>query len=288
MGLVAYCVAITLETPPAQRAVGAIILGVAIGAGPGHGQRRAGHRARGAVDRRDARHAEHLPRHRLPDRRQPPGAAGGPAARVHGAGARHHHGHADLRRRRHRGRGHRDARSCAGPGSAGRSTRSGATRRPRRSSASRPAASCSRVHAVRAAARASPASCGSSSSGRSTARPRTASSLAVVAAVVVGGVNIFGGSGTVIGAAIGAYFLGFVANALILVGPVAVLAPGDLRRRDPRRGQRRRPHRAPHPAPGRREPSPMTATAGSAGRTWRVARRHSRAGRRCCSSSSSR
>lgn len=42
--------------------------------------------------------------------------------------------------------------------------------------------------------------------------------LAVVAAVVVGGVNIFGGSGTVVGAAIGAYFLGFIANALILVG----------------------------------------------------------------------
>ena len=40
----------------------------------------------------------------------------------------------------------------------------------------------------------------------------------LIAAVVVGGVNIFGGSGTVIGAAIGAYFLGFVANALILVG----------------------------------------------------------------------
>jgi rhamnose transport system permease protein len=42
--------------------------------------------------------------------------------------------------------------------------------------------------------------------------------LAVVAAVVVGGVNIFGGSGSVAGAAIGAIFLGFVANALILVG----------------------------------------------------------------------
>ena len=41
--------------------------------------------------------------------------------------------------------------------------------------------------------------------------------LAIVAAVVVGGVNIFGGSGTVIGAAIGALFLGFVNNALILV-----------------------------------------------------------------------
>src|SRR4029077_10819671 len=36
--------------------------------------------------------------------------------------------------------------------------------------------------------------------------------LAVVAAVVVGGVNIFGGSGSVAGAAIGAIFLGFVAN----------------------------------------------------------------------------
>ena len=42
--------------------------------------------------------------------------------------------------------------------------------------------------------------------------------LAVVAAVVVGGVNIFGGSGTLVGASLGAYFLGFVANALILVG----------------------------------------------------------------------
>jgi rhamnose transport system permease protein len=42
--------------------------------------------------------------------------------------------------------------------------------------------------------------------------------LAIVAAVVVGGVNIFGGSGSVIGAVIGAFFLGFVANALILVG----------------------------------------------------------------------
>jgi len=42
--------------------------------------------------------------------------------------------------------------------------------------------------------------------------------LAVVAAVVVGGVNIFGGSGTIAGAALGALFLGFIANALILVG----------------------------------------------------------------------
>ena len=40
----------------------------------------------------------------------------------------------------------------------------------------------------------------------------------VVAAVVVGGVGIFGGTGTLAGAALGALFLGFIANALILVG----------------------------------------------------------------------
>jgi rhamnose transport system permease protein len=42
--------------------------------------------------------------------------------------------------------------------------------------------------------------------------------LSVVAAVVVGGVAIFGGSGTLAGVALGALFLGFIANALILVG----------------------------------------------------------------------
>ncbi|MFI5199655.1 MAG: ABC transporter permease, partial [Candidatus Limnocylindrales bacterium] len=42
--------------------------------------------------------------------------------------------------------------------------------------------------------------------------------LSIIAACVVGGVNIFGGSGSLAGAAIGALFLGFVANALILVG----------------------------------------------------------------------
>jgi len=46
----------------------------------------------------------------------------------------------------------------------------------------------------------------------------TGVTLAVVAAVVVGGVNTLGGSGTLAGAAIGALFLGFIANALILVG----------------------------------------------------------------------
>jgi rhamnose transport system permease protein len=41
--------------------------------------------------------------------------------------------------------------------------------------------------------------------------------LQIVAAVVVGGVNIFGGSGTVYGAMLGALFLGLIANALTLL-----------------------------------------------------------------------
>jgi rhamnose transport system permease protein len=42
----------------------------------------------------------------------------------------------------------------------------------------------------------------------------TGQSLAVIAAVVVGGVSISGGSGTVVGAALGALFLGLINNAL--------------------------------------------------------------------------
>ena len=39
----------------------------------------------------------------------------------------------------------------------------------------------------------------------------------MVAACVVGGVAIFGGSGTVVGAGLGALFLAFISNALILL-----------------------------------------------------------------------
>jgi rhamnose transport system permease protein len=53
--------------------------------------------------------------------------------------------------------------------------------------------------------------------GTINATSATGVTLQVVAAVVVGGVNIFGGSGTVIGAALGALFLTFIGNALILV-----------------------------------------------------------------------
>jgi rhamnose transport system permease protein len=53
--------------------------------------------------------------------------------------------------------------------------------------------------------------------GTINATAATGVTLQVVAAVVVGGVNIFGGSGTVAGAALGALFLAFIANALILL-----------------------------------------------------------------------
>ena len=53
--------------------------------------------------------------------------------------------------------------------------------------------------------------------GTINATAATGVTLQVIAAVVVGGVNIFGGSGTVYGAALGALFLGFISNALILL-----------------------------------------------------------------------
>jgi rhamnose transport system permease protein len=53
--------------------------------------------------------------------------------------------------------------------------------------------------------------------GTINATAATGVTLQVVAAVVVGGVNINGGSGTVVGAALGALFLAFIQNALILL-----------------------------------------------------------------------
>ena len=52
----------------------------------------------------------------------------------------------------------------------------------------------------------------------------TGQELNVVAAVVVGGVAIFGGSGTVVGAALGALLLTTIASALPILGVAGVLA----------------------------------------------------------------
>ena len=48
----------------------------------------------------------------------------------------------------------------------------------------------------------------------------------VIAAVVVGGVAIFGGSGTVLGAALGALLLNTIDSALVVVNVSVVLEPG--------------------------------------------------------------
>ena len=48
----------------------------------------------------------------------------------------------------------------------------------------------------------------------------------VIAAVVVGGVAIFGGSGTVLGAALGALLLNTINSALVVVNVVVLLEPG--------------------------------------------------------------
>jgi rhamnose transport system permease protein len=53
--------------------------------------------------------------------------------------------------------------------------------------------------------------------GTVNASSATGVTLQVIAAVVVGGVAIFGGSGTVVGAGLGALFLAFISNALILL-----------------------------------------------------------------------
>lgn len=53
--------------------------------------------------------------------------------------------------------------------------------------------------------------------GTINATSATGVTLQVVAAVVVGGVNISGGSGTVVGAGLGALFLAFISNALVLL-----------------------------------------------------------------------
>ena len=50
--------------------------------------------------------------------------------------------------------------------------------------------------------------------GNITVRPASGLELQVVAAVVVGGVNIFGGSGTVIGAMLGAVMIGTLEQSL--------------------------------------------------------------------------
>ena len=122
---------------------------------------------------------------------------------------------ADHDRRRRR----RDRCSCARRASAARSTRSAATPRRPPSWASRPGcvvfvafSLCGLLAGLAGVMWVMQFGTINGTAGDGRRR------WPIIAAVVVGGVNTLGGSGTLAGAAIGALFLGFIANALILVG----------------------------------------------------------------------
>ena len=67
----------------------------------------------------------------------------------------------------------------------------------------------------------------------------TGMELTVVAAAVVGGVAIFGGSGSVTGAALGAVLLTTITSSLTRPAGGQILAAGDRRRADPHRHHHR-------------------------------------------------
>ena len=173
----------------------------------------------GPGDRRHPRHAEHLPRHRLPHRGQPPGPAR-PAFPPGFTDAAHerHPRDPDLRPRR-------DRRRRSSGSVFLRWTRFG---RQFYAVGSNPEAAAILGIPSRRVVFAAFALCGLLAGiagvmyviefGTINGTSAGGYTLQVVAAVVVGGVGIFGGTGTLAGAALGALFLGFIANALILVG----------------------------------------------------------------------
>ena len=133
-------------------------------------------------------------------------------------------GHRDRARRAGAGavRGRRAAgrrlRTCAPTAAAGSCTRSAPTRTPRGCPASRSAGGCSPRSSPAARWPGSPACCYAARFGTLDANAGIGSELNVVAAVVVGGVAIFGGSGSVYGAALGAVLLTTIGSALPVLG----------------------------------------------------------------------
>ena len=66
--------------------------------------------------------------------------------------------------------------------------------------------------------------------------------LNAIAAVVIGGASLAGGRGTVRGALVGAFVIGFLSDGLVMVGRLHLLADGD-------QGRRHRPRRDARPGP---------------------------------------
>ena len=217
MGLVAYCVAVSLENQMFG-APGAILFGIGIGLllGMINGFIVAVLRVPAIVATLGTlsifRGVDYLiaGSHQVPQ--------GGPAAGLHRCRSPGHPRDPDLRPRGDHRRGHRVGPAPMDHGSVASSTPSAATPRRRPSSASRhdwssswPSRLCGLLAGVAGVMYVIEfGTINGTSAGGYT--------LQVVAAVVVGGVGIFGGTGTLAGAALGALFLGFIANALILVG----------------------------------------------------------------------
>ena len=118
---------------------------------------------------------------------------------------------------------------CARSAPAATSTRSARTPTRRGSPASRSGGACSRLRAQRARSPGSPAALWLSYFGSVDSMAGSGYEFQVIAAVVVGGVAIFGGSGTVLGAALGALLLNTINSALVVVERLVVLEPGASR-----------------------------------------------------------
>ena len=147
--------------------------------------------------------------------------------------------------------------------SADASTPSAPTPTRPRSSACRCGASSSSPSCSRARWPALPASCSLARFGNITVEAGRGLELQVVAAVVVGGVNIFGGSGTVVGAMLGAVMIGIARAEPVPAADQRVLARRAPRPADPaRRRQRRRHPAAPARALGARRPEADRQAAG--------------------------
>ena len=132
----------------------------------------------------------------------------------------------------HRGRGgdrHRRLLPAAPSGPAGSCTRSGPTRKRPGWPASRSAAGSSPRSRSAARSPGWPGCCGRRSTRPSTPPPGTGYELTVISAVVVGGVAIFGGSGSAVGAAVGALLLISHQLGAERAGHLAAVAGGHLR-----------------------------------------------------------
>ena len=107
--------------------------------------------------------------------------------------------------------------------------------------------------------------------------------LSAIAAVVVGGVNVFGGSGTMIGALLGALAINTLEQSLIRWLQISEFWRDALPLLILRRRHRRRDINRLHNLGAERTASPATGNQGAeGGRPWRVVWSGSRVGKVCC------